>query len=276
MLPRTVLRFALIAGGFYLAYALLVFLMQRDILFAGRRRGAKPPQPELTAGVERVWLTLPEGRVEALYMPPPVGMPRPAPSLLFAHGNAELIEQWPDQLAGMQALGLGLLLVEYPGYGRSDGSPSEHSVRAAMLAGYDFLAARSELDPSRIVGFGRSLGGGAICTLVGQRPLAALLLTSTFTGVRSFAGGMFVPGFLARDPFDSLDAVRRFDGPILIAHGTRDRVVPFAHGEQLARAAKRARLLRYDADHNDCPPDWRAFAEEFRVFLRAHGLLSEP
>jgi uncharacterized protein len=275
MLPRTVLRFALIAGGFYLAYALLVFLMQRDILFAGRRRGPKPPEPELAVGVERVWLTLPAGRVEALYMPPPSDAARPAPALLFAHGNAELIEQWPEQLAGMRALGLGLLLVEYPGYGRSDGSPSEDSVRAAMLAGYDFLAARSELDGGRIIGFGRSLGGGAICTLVGQRPLAALLLTSTFIGVRSFGGGMFVPGFLARDPFDSLAAVRRFEGPILIAHGTRDRVIPFAHGEQLAKAAKRARLLRYDADHNDCPPNWHLFAEELRVFLHAHALLAE-
>jgi len=269
------LRFALIAGGFYLAYALLVFFMQRDMLFAGRRRGPKPPEPELAAGVERVWLELPEGRVEALYMPPPVGAARPAPAALFAHGNAELIEQWPELLASVQALGLALLLVEYPGYGRSEGSPSEHSVRAALLAGYDFLAARSELDKTRIVGFGRSLGGGAICTLVGRRPLAALVLTSTFSGVRSFAAGMFVPGFLARDPFDNLAAVQRFDGPILLAHGTRDSVIPFAHGEQLAQAAKRGQLLRYDADHNDCPPDWRSFASELQVFLRAHGVLAE-
>jgi hypothetical protein len=273
MLPPAMLRIALIVGGIYLAYALLVFLMQRDILFAGRRRGPKPPAPELAHGVEQVWLQSQRWRVEAYYLPPPPATARPAPALLFAHGNAELIDHWPELLADFQRLGLGVLMVEYPGYGRSDGAPSEHSVREAMLAGYDLLAARPEIDRARIVGFGRSLGGGAVCTLVGRRPLAALVLTSAFTSVRPFAAGMLVPGFLARDPFDSLSAVRRFDGPILIAHGRQDRVIPFAHGEQLAKAAKRARFLPYDADHNDCPPSWPAFAGELRAFLRAHDVL---
>jgi uncharacterized protein len=142
-----------------------------------------------------------------------------------------------------------------------------------MLAGYDHLAARPEIDRARIIGFGRSLGGGAVCTLVGRRPLAALVLTSTFTSARPFAAGMLVPGFLARDPFDNLAAVQRFDGPILIAHGRRDSVIPYAHGEQLARAARHVRFVSYDADHNDCPPEWSVFALELRAFLEQHGLL---
>ena len=276
MLPRSLVRLALIAAGFYVLYAAAVFFLQREILFAGRRRGTKPASPPLAGDVERVWLTLPFGRVEAFYLPPPPNAPRPAPALLFAHGNGELIDHWTEPFAELRALGLGALLIEYPGYGRSDGSPTQSSVRATMLAGYDFLAARPELDRTRIVGFGRSLGGGAICTLIGQRPFAALVLSSTFTGVAPFAAGMLVPGFLARDPFDNLQAVRAYDGPILIVHGTRDVTIPFAHGEQLARANPRAQLLRYDADHNDCPPDWSQFAGELQAFLRTHGVLPPP
>lgn len=273
MLVRMLLRYALIAAGLYLVYAAVVFALQRDMLFAGRRRGAKPPLPPLADGVEHVWLALPQGRVEAFYLPPVPPPSQPAAALLFAHGNAELIDDWLEPFALLQAHGLGVLLVEFPGYGRSDGSPSQDSVRAAMLAGYDWLAARPELDRARIVGFGRSLGGGAICTVVGQRPLAALVLSSAFTGVAPFATGMFLPGALARDPFDNLAAVRRYDGPLLVVHGEQDRVVPFAHGQQLAQASKRAQFMRLDADHNDCPPDWSDFAGELRSFLQSHGVL---
>src|SRR5690606_14605281 len=99
-------------------------------------------------------------------------------------------------------LGLAVLLVEYPGYGRSGGSPSEASITRAALAAYDRLVARADIDPARIVLHGRSLGGGVVAVLSDARAAAALVLESSFTGVTAFASGMLLPPLLVRDPFD--------------------------------------------------------------------------
>jgi fermentation-respiration switch protein FrsA (DUF1100 family) len=274
MLGPSWLRLAAVVAGSYALYAALAFALQRELLFAGRRRGPKPAAAQLPEDAVSVWLELPSGRVEAFYLPAPPSAARPAPALLFAHGNAELIDDWPETFEPLRRLGLAMLLVEFPGYGRSDGSPSQASTRAAFEAGFDYLAARQEVDRTRIIGFGRSLGGGVICTLVGSRPLAGLVLASSFTSVRDFAPRMLLPRALVRDPFDNLDAVRRFQGPVLVVHGTHDHTVPYSHGSELARsAASRSRLISYDSDHNDCPPSWIAFAAELGTFLGAHGLL---
>ena len=109
-------------------------------------------------------------------------------------------------------------------------SPSETFTRA-----YDKLAARPDVDPARIVFFGRSLGGGAVCDLAAKRPAAALILMSCFTSVRSFAIRYLAPSFLIRDPFDNLAVVRDFSGPVLVIHGDADTIVPFQFGQRLVQ-----------------------------------------
>lgn len=255
----------------YVAYAGLTFLLQRAMIFPGRRstadapRGAGPPP-----GVEQVWLPTVAGRVEAWFVAGPTAR---GPAFLFAHGNAEQIDDWPLSLSGAGALGASLLMVEYPGYGRSEGEPSEASIRDAMVAAHDWLGARPEVDPARIVAFGRSLGGGAVCTLVRRRPLAALVLQSTFTGIESFARARWLPGFLVRDRFDNLAAIERFEGPVLVIHGTRDDVIPYAHGQALAAAARNGALISYPCAHNDCPPSFDAMWHAIGQFLRTHGVM---
>jgi len=262
--------FAGLAAG-YLAYGSLAFLTQRSLIFPGQHMppsegaGATPP------GVRRTWLTTSSGRSEAwLLTRNDAGR---GPAFLFAHGNAELIDGWVDLMSGVHTLGASMLLVEYPGYGRSEGVPSETAVRDTMLAAYDWLAAQPEVDPARIVPFGRSLGGGAVCTLVGERSLAALVLQSTFTSVRAFARARWLPGFLVRDPFDNLRAVQRFGGPVLVMHGDRDDVVPYTHGEALARASSRATLVTYPCAHGDCPPSLDGMWRDIGAFLHTHQLL---
>jgi fermentation-respiration switch protein FrsA (DUF1100 family) len=266
------LAFALLVA--YGVYALGAFMLQSSLIFVGKRRGGLTDQHTvaLPPGVERVAIATPSGRLDALYL-----APRPveegSPAILFAHGNAELIDDWPSWFEQVRTPELAVLLVGYPGYGRSDGTPTGASVRAAMLAAYDWLIARPEIDPQRIVGYGRSIGGGAMCTLIGKRPLAALILSSTFTSLRPFASRMFLPGFLVSEPFNNLDAVRGFEGPVLVMHGRRDEVVPYAHGQELAAAARNGKLLSYDATHNDCPPEAQMYAGELAAFLREHELI---
>ncbi|MGA1795666.1 MAG: alpha/beta hydrolase [bacterium] len=273
-LLSALLNIAIVISCFYLVYCCTLFFLQRRIMYPRYLI----PQPTDTekgrAGIETMRLDTPEGPVEAWYLPPAGGDPgAPAPAVIFAHGNAELIDFWPQTLDQFTRMGLRLLLVEYPGYGRSRGTPDQNSITDTFIAAYDALAARPDVDASRIVLLGRSLGGGAVCALAAKRPSAALILMSTFTSARSFARRFLAPGFLVRDTFDNLPVVSSYNGPILIIHGSRDTIVPYRHGISLYRAAKDATMITYECNHNDCPPDWDIFWRDVSSFLHGCGII---
>ena len=259
----------------YAAYCALMFFAQRQVIFP-RYMIPTPAAPDLKAlGIEPIWLEASFGKVEAWYLPPKASE-TPSPAVIFGHGNGELIDYWPNELGRFASLGVGLLLVEYPGYGRSAGSPSQASISETFTRAYDLLAARADVDAGRIVLFGRSLGGGAVCDLALKRPSAALILMSAFKSVSAFAVRYLAPAFLIRDPFDNLAAVRRYPGPVLVVHGSHDEVVPFGHGRALHDAAANGKMIVYEAGHNDCPPDWDVFWHDVEEFLQSAGVLAKP
>ena len=270
-----ILKYLLWAFGLYAAYCGLLFVLQRQIMFP-RGMIPRPGQstPEI-AGLERIWLQTESGRVESWLIPPlPGSAADPWPAVIFGHGNGELIDYWPEELKGFNRLGFAVMLVEYPGYGRSAGSPSQKSITDAFVVAYDTLAARKNIDPARIVLVGRSLGGGAVCALSLNRSSAAMILMSTFTSARSFARRYLAPSFLVRDPMDNLAAVQTYSEPILIIHGRQDTVIPYSHGESLRKAAVRGSLITYEAGHNDCPPDWDVFWKDVEIFLQENRIIS--
>jgi fermentation-respiration switch protein FrsA (DUF1100 family) len=249
--------------------------LQRSILFPRSMLVPDEHEADSVDGLERLWLAVDDYEVEAWLLPPTRATGTDATGVvIFAHGNGELIDYWPRMLGGIPEMGLALLLVEYPGYGRSGGTPSEGSIRKTMLAAYDAMAARPDIDRKRIVLHGRSLGGGAVGTLLGQRPVAALILQSTFTSVTDLAWRLFkVPSFLVRDPFPTLEAVREFTGPVLVIHGRVDELVSHENGVLLAEAAPNGRLVSLDCGHNDCPRDWPQYWRVLHEFLNATGVL---
>jgi dienelactone hydrolase len=136
------------------------------------------------------------------------------------------------------------------------GSPSEEAITSDFVAFYDDLIQRPEIDPARIVFHGRSLGGGVVCSLARQRPCAAMILESTFTSVRDMARKYLVPGFFVLDPFDKPRGRADVQGATPHPHGRQDPLIPFKHAERLLEAAgSRAKLIAYDAGHNDFPPN---------------------
>jgi pimeloyl-ACP methyl ester carboxylesterase len=258
----------------YAVYCGLIFLLQRRLMFPRGMIPTPTSSASRIAGLEKIWLNVESGKVEAWYMPPADGgSAEQAPAVIFGHGNGELIDFWPEELNGFNRLGLAVLLVEYPGYGRSAGSPSQKTITETFMAAYDTLAGRKDIDPSRIILFGRSLGGGAVCALAAERPSAALILMSTFTDTRSFAKRYLAPSFLVRDPFDNLSIVENYPEPLLIIHGRHDTVIPYSHGIALRGAAKHGQLIAYEAGHNDCPPDWKVFWQQIQSFLRGNKVI---
>jgi pimeloyl-ACP methyl ester carboxylesterase len=260
----------------YLVYCCVLFLLQRRVLFPRHAIGVPASPAANIPGLEEMWLPARFGKVEAWFLPPkPDKKGGPAPAVIFAHGNAELIDFWPQEFSNFALLGMGLLLVEYPGYGRSEGAPSQKTIQETFTAAYDVLVARKDVDSARIVIFGRSLGGAAACALAAERPSAGLILMSTFVDVKSFAKKFLVPGFLIQDPFDNLAVVRAYDAPVLVIHGKYDTLIPYKHGMALYKAAKRGQMITYNSDHNDCPPSWNVFWQDVASFLRGAGIIEK-
>ncbi len=237
-----------------LVVAGLIYALQRRVLFPRHlipvaAQQAPPEEAE-------VWrLDTEAGPVEAWFLPAPdATAERPAPLVVFAHGNGELIDFWPDMLRPYRELGLSLLLPEYRGYGRSAGDPSEAAILADFLAFHDRAAGHPLVDAERIVFHGRSLGGAVLACLSRQRAPAAMILQSTFTSVPDAARSLWIPGVLVRDRLDARAALASLDAPVLILHGRRDRIVPPRHAERLQEVTGDGRLVWFDVGHNELPP----------------------
>jgi uncharacterized protein len=243
-------------------YLGLVFVVQRSMLFP------MPPHVPAAAppGTAEVRVNYDGGEAYALFLAP-LEARRPAPLLMFLHGNGELADYWSAEFDTARQWGVGVLLVEFPGYGRAAGAPSEQSITAATLALYDWAVKDSRIDPEKVVAYGRSLGGGAAVRLAINRPVAGLILESAFTSVADFAARFMAPAMLIRDPFDNRKSLASYRGPLLVLHGRTDTIVPFAHGRELAALVPGARFVELDCGHNDCNRDWGSIRE----FLGALG-----
>jgi uncharacterized protein len=270
MRKRVLIVVAGLIAGAYGAYLGTLYLLQRSLIYPGRYDAVASSAP-LAHQAELLEVATVYGRSEALFLPARAGGSRPL--LIFAHGNGEVIDYWTEALEGFRERGIGVLLVEYPGYGRSGGTPSEASIGAALTAAYDRIVTDPRVDRTRILGFGQSLGGGAICLLSRRRPLTALILESTFTSLDTFAAAYLAPVFLLRDHFNNLDAVRAFAGPVLVIHGRHDPVVPWQQGRQLAAAARHGTFRLYDCGHLCWQPQRLPFWNDATPFLRAAGIL---
>ncbi len=251
-----------VAAGLYGTYSFLLYTKQRGILFPAKLNPRRPDS--LTR-----WIETPQARVETRWFPAQgdtTGM-----AAVFFHGNKEVVDHWPLSVAAWNRRGVGVLLVEYPGYGNSTGAgPTQKTIREASVAAWDWLVAQPGVNPRRVFAAGRSLGGGVACDLATFRPVAGLFLQSTFASVRATAMARYkVPGFLVRDPFDNVAVVRNFPGPILAMQGTNDRTIPFENLGKLQEAAPGGRYVVFpNHGHSTIPgPDTLLYWSAIDSFL---------
>ena len=243
----------------YLSVAAILFVFQRHFIYPNYMRDAPASGGEGIAGLQRLWRDIGDDDkpVEAWLLPGKgVSAERPGPLLVFTHGNAELIDDWPSSLEQYRLWGFNVLLPEYRGYGRSGGSPAQDEITEDLIWFLDQVIERPEVDGQRLVYHGRSLGGGAACALAAARPPKALILQSTFARLADLASRFFMPSILVFDEWDNESVLPQLACPVLIMHGTHDRLIPFSHAERLVQAAKRAKLVKQDCRHADCPPDY--------------------
>lgn len=175
--------------------------------------------------------------------------------VIFFHGNAGNIGHRLDYLRMFHDLGLATLIIDYRGYGRSSGTPSEDGTYLDAASAWRHATQVLGFPAERIVIFGESLGGAVAAHLaVNNRP-AALVLASTFTSVPDMGADLYplLPiRLLANIRYGSLERLSDINCPLLVIHSRNDDIIPFAHGQRLFAAAKPPKqFLEISGGHND-------------------------
>jgi uncharacterized protein len=175
--------------------------------------------------------------------------------VLLCHGNAGNVGERVLHAALLTAVGFDVLLFDYRGYGRSSGKPSEQGTYRDARAALACLLRQPDVDRTRVLYLGESLGAAVAIELALAHPPAGLVLLSAFTSVREMARVHYplIPAALVPDAYPSLRLIGGLRSPVLVLHGEDDAIVPVEHGRALLRAAPDPKRLRIVAGvgHND-------------------------
>jgi len=180
--------------------------------------------------------------------------PSAGSTLVFFHGNAGNIGDRLGKIDLFYRMGLNILIIDYRGYGNSDGYPTERGVYKDAVAAYDYLLQRDDMKGQKIIGYGASLGGAIAIDLAVKRPLACLIMDSTFSSAADIAKRIypFVPSFLIRTKLDSVTKIKKIAVPKLFIHGVGDQTIPIALGRKLYDASPGPKeFIEIRGDHND-------------------------
>jgi hypothetical protein len=200
---------------------------------------------------EEVKLTTSDGEhIIAWHVPPRDGKP----VILYLHGNGGALRYRVERFTRLITDGIGIVAVEYRGYGGSSGSPSERGLIADAEAGYAFAAAR--YPAQQIVLWGESLGTGVAVALAAEKPVGRVILEAPFTSAAAVGAAhyWYVPvRLLMTDQYRSDQRIGKVTAPLLILHGVEDQTVPYAMGEHLFDLANKPKhIVRFlDGGHED-------------------------
>jgi hypothetical protein len=177
-------------------------------------------------------------------------------TLLIFHGNAGNISHRLEWIQLLHELNCHILIIDYRGYGRSQGSPFEEGLYRDARAAYEWWVRERSGSGEQLVVMGESLGGCVAVDLAARVNPAGLILQSTFTSAWDMAKTLFPLGLLqplTTIRFDAASKISRVHCPKLLIHGNRDEIVPYRLGRNLYQAAPPPRLF-YEvpgAGHND-------------------------
>jgi len=251
------LRLGLSALLLYGLILIFLYFYQERLLFLPGIGGRELIATPAAAGLAFEEVVLHSSRdilIHGWYLPGPAGRPERA-TLLFLHGNAGNISHRLDSLKIFNRLGLAVLIIDYQGYGKSGGRPSEANTHADGAAAYRYLVEKRGVAPQRLVLFGRSLGAAVAARLATEQATGALIVESGFTSVPDLGSDLYpwLPvRLLSRLDYDVRASLAKVSCPVLVIHSRDDEIIPFRHGEALFAAARPPReFLAISGGHND-------------------------
>lgn len=222
----------------------------RLVYYPTRKLEDTPADWNLT--YEDVWLKASDGvKIHGWYVP----AAKPRGTLLFFHGNGGNISHRIETLEIFNRLGLNVLIVDYRGYGLSEGKPSEDGTYRDAEAAWDYLTQQKAVPPENIILFGRSLGGAVAVYLAEKKHPAGLIVESTFTSIPDVGAKMFpfLPiRWLCRIKYDSAARIANVGCPVLSIHSPDDDIIRYEFGRALFdKAVEPKRFLEIEGSHNE-------------------------
>jgi len=197
-------------------------------------------------------------------------------TLLFFHGNGGNISHRLDSLKIFHELGLSVFIIDYRGYGQSQGTTSEQGTYRDAEAAWRYLTESRGIPDKNIIVFGRSMGAGVATWLASQYTPNLLILESAFTSVADMAKHYYpyLPThLLVRIKYSSIDRIESIQCPILFSHSQTDEIVPFKLGVQLFEQAQEPKMfMQLEGGHNDgFIVSGRSYVDGIKEFLDTYG-----
>ncbi len=231
--------------------SLLIYFYQPKLIYFPHKEVEATPKL-ISLDYEELTLTTSDGvELNTWWIP----NPNARATLLFFHGNAGNISHRLDSIELFYKLGLSILIIDYRGYGKSSGTPSEHGTYIDAETAWTYLTNNKNISPDKIIIFGRSLGGAVAIWLAEKYSSAALIVESGFTSIADI-GKHYYPylptSLLARIKYPSKNRMSKINSPVLIIHSPNDEIIPYEHGQQLFKAANKPKtFLDISGGHND-------------------------
>lgn len=251
----------------YTVFSVFMYFIQDNILFQPQPL-AQEFQYQFEKEFEEFNLWTPDSiALNALHFK----VPRPKGVILYYHGNAGNLARWGQIASQYTAYDYDVIVMDYRGYGKSGGSPSEESMYSDAQIFYDHV--KSMYPENRIMLFGRSLGTSVSTYLAAQNKPGQLILETPFYSIQDVANTRFryLPvQWLIKYEFPSFQYAPEVNCPTLILHGTRDGVVPFSSGQRLYLEFKPAYahfVTIQDGRHNNLT-DYPLYHDSLDQFIR--------
>jgi uncharacterized protein len=214
----------------YIAVVALYYFMQGSMLFFPR---PITQQVQVDKQVEEVVITTESGTLLHGWLCKNPDE-RSQKLIIYFGGNAEEVSHMIDKAGDFG--GWALLLINYPGYGKSEGRPGEKSFFDAATTIWDYAVSRADIDKRNIVLMGRSIGTGTAVYLAHKKNPKAVILVSPFESIRAVAQSKlpFLPiGLMLKHKFESGKYAAEIDVPLLAFYGTSDNIIPPKHTKKL-------------------------------------------
>jgi len=266
MFNKTMLRiFIYLILAIALMAIYVKYLERRNLFFPFREIECTPQAIGLS--YEDIYFTTEDGKKINGWFIPAKEAKR---TILFFHGNAGNVSHRLDKIKIFHDLGLNIFIIDYRGYGKSEGAPSEAGLYLDAKAAYSYLTDNLNIIPSSIILYGESLGGAVALELATKVTASAVITEETFSNMRGIAKDTypFMPSFLVSDGFNSLSRIEKVDIPKLIIHSKNDEMIPFSNAQTLYNKAKNPKVLAViSGSHNDAfiesEKDYTNYIREF-------------
>ena len=285
ILPKSLVAIGTFLAIAYSAACIFLFTAQSKFIFFPTRAIETTPE-DLQLRYQDVALPISskKGAVQSVHgwwipgSKRPVNQGESGKVVLYLHGNGLNVWANVEHANRFHRLGLSVFLIDYRGYGQSQGDfPTESQVYQDAQLAWDYLVKKRGINPNQIYIYGHSLGGAIAIDLAVRHPEAAgLIVEGSFTSTRAmvdFQKGlyrMFPIDLLLTQRFDSIAKVDRLQIPVLFIHGTADYIVPVEMGRKLFDAAPEPKQLYIvpDAGHNNLAQFAGAeYLQRVRLFL---------